>query len=145
MANDHNISYRPDISFSTEFLHQDLDSAHGGVASMPSPPNISHDDDGDSDSAVQTNFNFMPYPESSSTTSPSNLAVSSDVPGSCSPHLPLSDTLEHAASQHSARKPLTGRDKRRIDLAPDQPRTTQGHPRARVFLACTQWYAPPPR
>lgn len=142
MADDHNVSYHPEISFSTDFLH--LDSAHGGVASMLSPPNISHDDDGDSDSAVQSNFNSMPYPESS-TASPSSLAASTEGPGSCSPHIPLSDTLEpelvHAASQHSARKPL--KDKRRIDLAPDQPRTTQGYPRARVFSACTQWCAPP--
>lgn len=35
------------------------------------------------------------------------------------------------------RKPR--REKPRIDLAPDQPPTTQGKPRARVYVACLQW------
>ncbi|KAG6910688.1 hypothetical protein DXG01_008732 [Tephrocybe rancida] len=37
------------------------------------------------------------------------------------------------------RKPR--REKPRIDLAPDQPPTTQGKPRARVYVACVQWPA----
>lgn len=36
------------------------------------------------------------------------------------------------------RKPR--REKPRIALAPDQPPTTQGKPRARVYVACVQWY-----
>lgn len=32
------------------------------------------------------------------------------------------------------------RPKPRIDLAPDQPPTTQGKARARVYVACLQWY-----
>lgn len=32
------------------------------------------------------------------------------------------------------------REKPRIALAPDQPPTTQGKPRARVYVACIQWY-----
>ena len=32
------------------------------------------------------------------------------------------------------------REKARIELAPDQPPTTQGKPRARVYVACVQWY-----
>lgn len=35
------------------------------------------------------------------------------------------------------RKPR--REKPRIDLAPDQPPTTQGKPRERVYVACLQW------
>jgi len=35
------------------------------------------------------------------------------------------------------------REKPRIELAPDQPPTTQGKPRARVFVACLQWYVLP--
>lgn len=31
------------------------------------------------------------------------------------------------------------REKPRIELAPNQPPTTQGKPRARVFVACLQW------
>lgn len=34
------------------------------------------------------------------------------------------------------------RPKHRIELAPDQPLTTQGKPRARVFVACLQWLVP---
>ena len=32
------------------------------------------------------------------------------------------------------------REKPRIELAPDQPPTTQGKPRARVYVACLQWF-----
>ena len=32
------------------------------------------------------------------------------------------------------------REKPRIELAPDQPLTTQGKPRTRVYVACVQWY-----
>jgi hypothetical protein len=149
MANHHNASYHPEISFSTDFPH--LDSAHGGEPSMLSQLDMSYVyDDRDSDSAVQNNFNLIPYPDSSSTASPSSLAASTEGPGSCSPPFPLSDSLEpgvvHSASpspQSRARKPL--KDRPRIDLAPDQPPTTQGRPRARVFVACRQWYAPSPR
>lgn len=34
----------------------------------------------------------------------------------------------------------TRREKPRIELAPDQPLTTQGKPRARVYVACLQWF-----
>jgi len=32
------------------------------------------------------------------------------------------------------------REKPRIELAPDQPPTTQGKPRSRVYVACLQWF-----
>lgn len=35
------------------------------------------------------------------------------------------------------------REKPRIELAPDQPPTTQGKPRARVYVACVQWCVVP--
>lgn len=145
MTDHHNTSYHPEISFSTDSPH--LDSAHGGEPSMLSQLDMGYDDR-DSDSAVQDNFNPMPYPDSSSTASPSSLAASStEYPGTSSPPFPLSDNLEpefvHSTSpQPRARKPL--KDKARIDLAPDQPPTTQGRPRARVFVACMQWCAPSP-
>ncbi len=31
------------------------------------------------------------------------------------------------------------REKPRLELAPDQPLTTQGKPRTRVYVACVQW------
>jgi hypothetical protein len=43
-------------------------------------------------------------------------------------------------SPASARPRRPRREKPRIDLAPDQPPTTQGKPRARVYVACLQWY-----
>lgn len=36
-------------------------------------------------------------------------------------------------------KPKKRREKPRIELAPDQPPTTQGKQRARVYVACVQW------
>lgn len=36
-------------------------------------------------------------------------------------------------------KKKTRREKPKIALAPDQPPTTQGKPRARVYVACLQW------
>lgn len=43
-------------------------------------------------------------------------------------------------SQHEAPPKIKKRrEKPRIELAPDQPPTTQGKPRARVYVACLQW------
>jgi hypothetical protein len=36
-------------------------------------------------------------------------------------------------------RPKKRREKPRIELAPDQPPTTQGKQRARVYVACVQW------
>ncbi|KAF8967057.1 hypothetical protein BDZ97DRAFT_1804957 [Flammula alnicola] len=45
----------------------------------------------------------------------------------------------HEASQPEQQKPRKPRrEKPRIELAPDQPPTTQGKPRARVYVACLQ-------
>ena len=41
-------------------------------------------------------------------------------------------------ASNKPRKPR--RPKPRIELASDQPPTTQGKPRARVYVACVQWY-----
>jgi hypothetical protein len=148
MANNYNTSYHPEISFSTHFPH--LDSTHGSEPSMLSQLDMSYDDR-DWDSAVQNNFNLIPYPDSSSTVSPSSMGASTEGPNSCSPPFPPSDSLGpgviHPASPPQRPQPRTGKpfkDRQRIDLAPDQPPTTQGRPRARVFVACLQWYAPSP-
>ncbi|KAF8271584.1 hypothetical protein EI94DRAFT_1720097 [Lactarius quietus] len=34
------------------------------------------------------------------------------------------------------------RERTRIELSADQPPTTQGQRRTRVYVACVQWYAP---
>jgi len=146
MADHYNASYHSEISSSTDFPY--LNPAHGGKPSMLSQLDMSYHDR-ESDSAFQNILNLTPCPDSSSTASPLSLAAPTEGPGSCSPNLPLSDNLEpgvvHSASpQPRARKLHTGKEKPRIGLAPNQPPTTQGRPRARVFLACLQWYAPSP-
>jgi len=47
--------------------------------------------------------------------------------------------VEKDMSPQSSRPRKQRREKPRIDLAPDQPPTTQGKPRERVYVACLQW------
>lgn len=91
----------------------------------------------------QNSFNVMPYLDTSTTPGPSSLGApaSTEGPGSSSFRLPDMLDVVHPAS-NQIRKPR--KDKPRIDLAPDQPPTTQGRARARVFVACFQWYATSP-
>jgi len=53
------------------------------------------------------------------------------------------DTWTHersrSVSSGSPKPKKPRREKPRIALAPDQPPTTQGKPRARVYVACLQW------
>lgn len=61
--------------------------------------------------------------------------------------LDLSGDSEAWSPTQSSRPRKSRREKPRIELAPDQPPTTQGKPRARVYVACIQWYvlfSPPP-
>jgi hypothetical protein len=51
------------------------------------------------------------------------------------------DSEAWSPTQQSSRPRKSRREKPRIELAPDQPPTTQGKPRARVYVACLQWYA----
>ncbi|KAG6330724.1 hypothetical protein ID866_8364, partial [Astraeus odoratus] len=56
-------------------------------------------------------------------------------------HTPTQTQLQAASvdeAPHTARPKKSRRAKPRIDLAPDQPLTTQGRPRARVYVACVQ-------
>ncbi|KAI0070392.1 hypothetical protein K474DRAFT_1713375 [Panus rudis PR-1116 ss-1] len=68
--------------------------------------------------------------------------------GSNSP--PLTSPQSASANPSASRQALESRpgpsrqtskrkEKPRIELAPDQPLTTQGKPRARVYVACAQW------
>lgn len=45
-----------------------------------------------------------------------------------------------APSEPSMRQRKNRREKPHLRLAPDQPLTTSGTPRARVYVACAQWY-----
>jgi hypothetical protein len=58
---------------------------------------------------------------------------------------PLSASVDlspdsEAWSPAQSRPRKSRREKPRIELAPDQPPTTQGKPRARVYVACLQWF-----
>lgn len=129
-------SYQPDIYPSSADLSH-LNPVHG-ESLMQSQLGMSKDNrvlD-----TAQDNFGLMPYPDTFTTPSPSSLGAptSTEGPGpSSSPHFLLPDMLDavHPASSQT-RKPR--RDKPRIDLAPDQPPTSQGRRRARVFVACLQ-------
>jgi len=64
-------------------------------------------------------------------------------------HIPDQSTIwpvvakaQDPASNPTSKSKKSRREKPRIDLAPDQPPTTQGKPRARVFVACLQWCVP---
>jgi hypothetical protein len=93
----------------------------------------------DTDS-VQNNYNLSTYAASSTNLSPPSLIAFTDVPDASTspPLLPDSPDLVYSSptQPRKARK-----EKLRIGLAPDQPPTTQGRPRARVFVACVQWCA----
>lgn len=53
---------------------------------------------------------------------------------------------ESASAAAGKKKARTGRGRERIRiaLAPDQPPTTQGKQRERVYVACNQWYVQVP-
>ncbi len=135
-------SYQPDIyPSSTDLSH--LNSVRDEPW-MPSQRGVSKDNT--VLDTVQEYFNLMPYADTSTTPSPSSLGAPTPTEGpgpSSSQSFLLPDMLDivHPVSNQT-RKPR--RDKPQIDLALDQPPTTQGRRRARVFVACLQWYAPSP-
>ncbi|KAH9993709.1 hypothetical protein BJV74DRAFT_770667 [Russula compacta] len=86
--------------------------------------------------SVGAGSNLSPYPSSSTSPSSSGFIVSDGPDSSSLPSL-LPDSPELVdLSSNQTRTPRKG--KPRINLAPDQPPTTQGRPRARVFVACVQ-------
>jgi hypothetical protein len=50
-----------------------------------------------------------------------------------------SDSAKESQNDYPPRARKIRREKPRIELAPDQPPTTQGKPRSRVYVACVQW------
>ncbi|OSX59856.1 hypothetical protein POSPLADRAFT_1095578, partial [Postia placenta MAD-698-R-SB12] len=65
---------------------------------------------------------------------PSPSSMVSHPPGPPSP-------ISAIAAGQSSSTSRSRREKPRLQLAPDQPLTTQGKPRARVYVACVQWSA----
>jgi hypothetical protein len=60
-----------------------------------------------------------------------------DTPSAQAPSVPLQTEPKAVSSNPRPRK--ARREKPHIQLASDQPPTTQGKPRARVYVACIQW------
>jgi hypothetical protein len=87
------------------------------------------------DTAVLLGSNMGCAPEPNSTTTTSSCG---DSPYREIKHWP--DGGKDSQNDHSPRARKARREKPRIQLAPDQPPTTQGKPRSRVYVACIQWY-----
>jgi len=107
---------------------------------LPIINQLGMDGDPKNTDSVQNDSNLSPYTASSTNLNPPSLIAFTDVPDESTrpPLLPDSPDLVHSSSSQSQK---ARREKQRIELAPDQPPTTQGRPRARVFVACVQWYA----
>jgi hypothetical protein len=88
------------------------------------------------DSAVDTSMlmassmGYVPEPNSASSSEESPPRETEQWPGSGGDF----------QNDHPSRPRKPRREKPRIQLAPDQPPTTQGKPRSRVYVACVQWY-----
>ena len=133
-------SYQRDISVAPGALLQ-FEFPHGFEEPSMLPQFGMSDIQSNTDS-VGAGSNLSPYPSSSTSPSPSGFVVSDGPDSSSLPSLLPNYPELVESSSNQTRKPR--KDKPRINLAPDQPTTTQGRPRARVFMACVQWYAPPP-
>lgn len=88
------------------------------------------------------NRDHMSYLEAAATSSSLGLVASTDGRDEPS-HLPLPGESPNT-TQPPSQPRKSRRDKMRLELSADQPPTTQGRRRTRVFVACVQWYAPPP-
>jgi hypothetical protein len=98
--------------------------AHLKQVQTPTPNGIDHI------SLAPYHQSFPPVQHSAPIASASGYSGDSEFWPGCTP---ASSSPENS----KLRKPR--REKPRIELAPDQPPTTQGKPRARVYVACLQW------
>jgi hypothetical protein len=80
------------------------------------------------------------YLEAAATSSSLGLLASTD--GRDEPPQPPLPADSPNAVQPPGHSRKSRKDKMRIELSADQPPTTQGHTRSRVYVACTQWCAP---
>ncbi|RXW24529.1 hypothetical protein EST38_g1353 [Candolleomyces aberdarensis] len=113
-------------------------------ADRPSPlpplkrPDISNM--GENFSLPPPHSSYLPETDSSLSAQPARL-IESDLWGSGSTTTSSSPQAQPAPSYSPSEPPKpkkTRREKPKIALAPDQPPTTQGKPRARVYVACIQ-------
>jgi hypothetical protein len=114
-------------------------------ADRPSPlpplkrPDISNM--GENFNLPPSHSSYLPETDSHLSAHPARL-IESDLWGSGSPTTSSSPQAHPTPSQSPSDPPKprkTRREKPKIALAPDQPPTTQGKPRARVYVACIQW------
>jgi hypothetical protein len=127
--------------FRTRSLHLGSGDAHTSrlkhhiLTTLPSLPQlITENLDSAADTSTVTDSNAGCAPESNSTTTTSSCGNS--------PHRE-SKQWSNEATQDDHPPPRARkarREKPRIQLAPDQPPTTQGKARSRVYVACVQWY-----
>jgi hypothetical protein len=107
-------------------------SSQLGPPIMPTLPHLSREDSTGNLDITNLLSNYSPEPGSTMTASPSTHSS----PGSTGAwKMPA----EKSAAEPVQRPRKARREKPRIELAPDQPPTTQGKPRARVYVACIQW------
>jgi hypothetical protein len=129
--------FRPELHPPSQFRSKNLDMQHISRlnhhthTTLPSLPQLIT---ANLDSAVDTsmlisNMGHAPEPNSATT--------SSSMESTRRQSEPWSDS---ARDDHIPRARKPRREKPRIELAPDQPPTTQGKPRSRVYVACVQWY-----
>ena len=139
---DHRESLSPNVAFNQSY------DRRASISESHAPPHIPyhnhHQPNSDTGAAhlkqiqdlnVLDNISLAPYQSF-----PPELH-SADV-GSTSEHFGDSEFWLGGAPAPSPEnsKPRKPRLKPRIELAPDQPPTTQGKPRARVYVACLQWF-----
>jgi len=133
-------SYNPSYGYHTDRPFQiPLNTFYQGHSTQvdltrPSIPSSSHLK---RDNLIDTLSMPTTHPDSS-------LELNSALTGASSEHSGDSDfwpSIKQDVTTPEPSKPRkTRREKPRIELAPDQPPTTQGKPRARVYVACLQWY-----
>jgi hypothetical protein len=115
---------------------------HSSLSYRDHPPSHTHLHPGSSSSAAMYSSSddsrLGPYPSRHYNPAHSDASHSSMSRSPPAEHDALPVTREGEQPPH--KPPTKRREKPRIELAPDQPLTTQGKPRARVFVACVQWF-----
>ena len=133
---DHRESVSPNVTFNQSY------DRRASTSESHAPPHIPYDHHQPNSDAhlkqIQTlnvldNISLAPYHQSFPSEQHSTPIGSTSE---------LSDYSElwFAAPAPENSKPRKPRLKPRIELAPDQPPTTQGKSRARVYVACLQWF-----
>ncbi|KIM89129.1 hypothetical protein PILCRDRAFT_212993 [Piloderma croceum F 1598] len=138
-----NVNYfRPELHPPSQFRSKSLHSGdmqhisrlnHHTHTTLPSLPQLitaNLDSAVDTSMLMSSNMGHAPEPNSATT--------SSSTESTHRQSEPWSDSARESQNDHIPRARKPRREKPRIELAPDQPPTTQGKPRSRVYVACVQ-------